>query len=116
MKKALFFATAVWLGSTLLPAQVQAAGFCPQVYLPVCAVKKDGTRQTYTNAACARVDRARVLHKDPCYGPICIFLFDPTCARDPRTGRPKIYPSACAAENANATVLNPNACPVKPKI
>ena len=115
MKRALLLAVAVWFVSLPLgTSQVQAAGLCNDVYLPVCAVKKDGTRQTYTNAGCAKVDHAKVLHKDACYGPICALWWDPTCARDPHTGKAKTYSSPCAAENDNAPILALHACPVKP--
>jgi hypothetical protein len=115
MKNVLLSAIAVCLVSMPLgTSQVRAAKVCSQVEMPVCAVKPDGSRQTYTNSGCAKADRAHVLHKDACYGPICAMWFNPTCARDPGTHKPKLYPSACEAENANAPLLNPKACP-KPK-
>ncbi len=86
-----------------------AAGICPLVVAPVCALNRDGTRSNYTNSCFARRAHARVLHAGDCFGPICFFIFDPVCARDPQ-GHRRTYPSLCAAENADAVLLHKGAC------
>ena len=86
-----------------------AAGICPLVVLPVCALKKDGTRETFANACFARRAHARVLHAGDCNGRICSFIYDPVCARDPQGFR-RTYSNLCIAENADAVFLRKGAC------
>jgi hypothetical protein len=86
-----------------------AAGICPLVVLPVCALKKDGMRETFTNACFARQAHARVLHAGDCFGPICSFIYDPVCARDPQGFR-RTYSNLCVSEGANAVFLRKGAC------
>ena len=83
---------------------------CTREYRPVCALKRDGTRDTFANACVARNARARVLHDNPCArGPMCAFIYDPVCARDPR-GIRRTYGNLCMAENDNAVVLRKGRC------
>jgi hypothetical protein len=91
------------------PREAQAA-FCPQYYRPVCAVNPAGMRQTYTNAVCARVAHARILHRGKCVGPICSFIFLPVCALNPFTHLPQTYPNFCIAETSDATFLHNGKC------
>jgi hypothetical protein len=86
------------------------ASICTTDVIPVCAVKKDGSRQTYSNACWAKLDHARVLHPGMCLGPICIFNLNPVCAIDPVKGYPRTYPSLCAAETANARWVRDGTC------
>lgn len=86
-----------------------AAGICPFIVAPVCALKRDGTRETFSNACFARRAHARVLHAGDCFGPICFFIYDPVCARDPR-GFPRTYSNLCVSENANAVFLRKGTC------
>ncbi len=86
-----------------------AKGICPLFVLPVCALKPDGMRETFSNACFARRAHARVLHTGACNGPICSFIFLPVCARDPQ-GFPRTYPNFCVAENANAVFLRKGEC------
>lgn len=86
-----------------------AKGICPLYVLPVCGLKKDGTRETFSNACFARRAHARVLHAGACNGAICPFIFLPVCARDPQGFR-HTYPNLCVAENANAAFLHKGEC------
>ena len=46
---------------------------CSTDYVPVCAVKRDGTRETFSNACNAGLARARILHAGSCFiGEICL--------------------------------------------
>ena len=92
---------------------VAKIGICPRIFLPVCALKPDGTRETFSNACVARSAHARVLHSGKCNGPICTFVFLPVCARDPQ-GFPRTYPNFCVAENDNAVFLHKGACKTAP--
>ena len=82
---------------------------CPRIFLPVCGLKTDGTRQTFPNACVARGAHARILNKGECSGQICTFIFLPVCARPPEGGQ-RTYPNACVAENANAVFLHKGEC------
>ena len=86
-----------------------AKGICPLYVLKVCALKRDGTRETFSNACFARRAHARVLHAGDCNGRICSFIFDPVCARDPQGFR-RTYSNLCIAENADAVFLRKGAC------
>ena len=86
-----------------------AAGMCPLVVLPVCALNRDGTRSNYTNACFARRAHARVLHAGDCFGAFCPFIFEPVCARDPQ-GLPRTYPNLCVSEKADAVFLRKGEC------
>jgi hypothetical protein len=111
MNKALLLAAAIFLGSTTFGIhRAEAARACSQVNIPVCAIKKDGSRQTYTNASCAGIDGARVLHKEACHWFACIPWKTPVCALDPLTKKPARYASACSAEYYNAVLLGDRAC------
>ncbi len=48
-----------------LSSPAAAAGFCTMVWAPVCALK-NGAETTYSNAGCAKVDDATVIHEGPC--------------------------------------------------
>jgi len=48
------------------PASAQ--GFCSMLWAPVCA-SKDGVEKTYSNAGCAKVDNADVVHDGECAPP-----------------------------------------------
>jgi hypothetical protein len=110
MNKAILLTAAIFLGSTMLGMnRADAAGACSQVYSPVCALKKDGTRQTYTNAGCAGIDGAKVLHKDGCSWFACV-PGHTVCAIDPATKKPTTYNSLCSAEFYNATVVGERMC------
>ena len=112
MNKVLMFAAAIWLGSTTLAvSRVEAvrARACSQVSAPVCALKKDGSKQTFTNAGCAAAEGARVLHKDACRYVTCV-PWRSVCALDPATKKPTTYSSVCSAEYYHATVLSEGAC------
>ncbi len=114
MSKSLLLAAAFLLACTPLgTTQADAAGVCSQVNMPVCAVTKDGVRKNYTNAGCAGIEGARVLHKDACRWVTCVPWVKPVCANDPATRKPTRYDSICSAEFYSATVLNDGACPVK---
>ncbi len=111
MNNALLFAIVVGLASaTLGSGQAEAARVCSQVNIPVCALKKDGSKQTYTNAGCAGIDGAKVLHKDACHWFACVPWRTPVCALDPVTKKPAKYASACSAEYYNAVLLGDRAC------
>jgi hypothetical protein len=86
-----------------------AKGICPLVVLPVCALKRDGTRETFSNACFARLAHARVLHAGDCFGQFCFFIFEPVCARDPQGFR-RTYPNLCASEKADAVFLRKGEC------
>jgi len=83
---------------------------CTKIYLPVCALNRDGSRSTYANACLARNAGARILHPGQCVGgPFCFFIYSPVCARSP-LGKRRTYPNLCEAENANAVLLHKGAC------
>ena len=112
MNKALLFAAAIWLGSAMPGvSRVEAVRVraCSQVSAPVCALKKDGSKQTFTNAGCAAAEGARVLHKDSCRWVTCV-PWKSVCAIDPTTKKPTTYSSVCSAEYYHATVLSDGAC------
>ena len=111
MNKALLLAAAVlFAGATLGIHRADAALVCSKVNIPVCALKKDGSKQTFTSAG---IDGARVLHKDACHWFACVPWKTPVCALDPVTKKPVKYASACSAEYYNATLLGERACPGK---
>ena len=108
--KALLFAAAVALAATTLGIhRADAARACSQLNAPVCAVKKDGSKQTFTNASCAAVEGARVLHKDSCRWVACV-PGRSVCAIDPTTRKPATYNSLCTAEYDLATVISEGKC------
>jgi hypothetical protein len=110
MNKALLLAAVVWLGLTTPGIhRADAARACSQVSAPVCALKKDGSKQTFTNASCAAAEGARVLHKDSCRWVTCV-PWKKVCALDPTTRKPTTYSSVCSAEYYHATVLSDGAC------
>ena len=43
--------------------------FCPMIYMPVCAINKDGRRQTYANSCWAAYEGARVIYQGVCRTP-----------------------------------------------
>ena len=99
--------------TTLSAAPTDAAAklVCPRIYLPVCALKRDGTRDTFPNACEARRARAKILHPGKCEGgPICPFIYLPVCAIDPATGKPRTYPNLCVAESDNARWIRNGDC------
>jgi hypothetical protein len=101
--------TGAFMTALLAPSPASAAiKICPAIFEPVCAVKRDGTRETFGNACLAKRDHARILHTGRCFGPICAF-FGEVCARVPGH-RPQTFSSACTAEQANATVLHNGPC------
>jgi hypothetical protein len=96
---------------TTMPRDAVAAPkVCSDLYAPVCGVAPNGTNETYSNACFARQAHARILHPGRCIGPICILIFDPVCARNPKTHRPQTYSNLCAAEDAHATLIHNGAC------
>jgi hypothetical protein len=73
----------------VFPESADAAAVCPDIFMPVCAVKH-GVRQTYPNSCDARPARARILHAGACVAPsgnICFDLFMPVCAINPHTAQ-----------------------------
>lgn len=86
-----------------------ARGVCPLFVLPVCALKPDGMRETFSNACFARLAHARVLHAGKCFGEFCVFIWEPVCARDPQ-GSPRTYPNLCVSEKADAVFLHNGEC------
>lgn len=86
-----------------------AKGICPLFVLPVCALKPDGMRETFSNACFARRAHARVLHAGECFGAICSFIYEPVCARDPQGFR-RTYPNLCLSEKADAVFLHKGPC------
>jgi hypothetical protein len=104
------FAAVAVTAPLLMPAPpASAQTICDTGFSPVCATKRDGTRETFGNACEARRARARILHGGLCYGSICLGLDNPVCARDPR-GRLRTYSNLCYAENANAQFVRKGAC------
>jgi hypothetical protein len=91
-------------------AAATKAKICSTLFQPVCAVAPNGTNQTYSNACVARRAHARILAPGQCQGPICFFIFDPVCARNPKTHRRQTYSNLCAAEVAQATLIHKGAC------
>ena len=53
-----------FLATVTAPAAAQERA-CAMVYIPVCAIK-DSVRKTFSNAACAGVEGARVVSKGEC--------------------------------------------------
>jgi hypothetical protein len=84
---------------------------CTMIYLPVCALNRDGSRSTYANACLAKNAGARILHPGQCVGSpfFCFLMYSPVCARSP-LGKRRTYPNLCEAENANAVLLHNGAC------
>ena len=82
---------------------------CPTIVRPVCAVDREGKRQTFNNSCEAIRARARVLAPGECPGAFCSFIFAPVCARVPGQ-KPQTFPNLCIAENANATLLHNGEC------
>ncbi len=109
MNKALLFAAAVSLGVATAGIQRADAAACSALNAPVCALKKDGSKQTFTNAGCAAAEGARVLHKDSCRYVTCV-PWHPVCATDPTTRKPTTYSSLCSAEYYHATLLSEGKC------
>jgi hypothetical protein len=105
----LSFALLAGMAGLATPSQA-APKACPDIYQPVCAVNPAGGRETYPNACSAQRAHARMLHTGRCVGPICFFIFNPVCARNPATHKPQTYSNLCAAENANATLIRDGAC------
>jgi hypothetical protein len=95
-------------------AATAASAACPADFKPVCALKKDGTRMTYSNACMAKEAKAKVLHAGPCFpGPVCIELQAPVCGIDPKTKKKTTYGNLCKAEQANAVVIAVGECKKK---
>ena len=82
---------------------------CPTIVNPVCAVDREGKRQTFNNSCEATRAHARILAPGECPGPVCFFIFDPVCARIPGH-KPQTFSNLCVAENANATLLHKGEC------
>jgi hypothetical protein len=98
---------------TAIPEPVDAAIMCPDIFMPVCAVKH-GVRKTYPNSCNAGRVRAHVLHAGECVAPngnVCFELFMPVCAIDPKTHKRHTYGNLCEAEVADATLVAEGACP-----
>jgi hypothetical protein len=105
-------AGALFAGLSLLastPAAAATPKFCPQIFLPVCAVAPNGVNETYGNSCMARVARARILAPGRCLGPICFFVVEQVCARIPGH-RPQTYSNLCLAEVAHATLIHKGPC------
>ncbi|MCV0395041.1 MAG: hypothetical protein K5872_02410 [Rhizobiaceae bacterium] len=94
--------------------------FCPQIYDPVCAVRR-GDRETFPNAC--EADRAgyRVIRDGECRrgGPIterprpgrpqaCTREYRPVCAR--RGGNVRTFGNACEARSAGYRIIAPGQC------
>jgi hypothetical protein len=97
---------------SVMPEPADAAIMCPDIFMPVCAVKH-GVRNTYPNACNARRVRARILHAGACVAPsgnICFDLLMPVCAINPHTHKRQTYGNLCQAEVADATVVSEGAC------
>lgn len=109
MNKALLFAAAVLLGVATAGIHRADAAVCSALNAPVCALKKDGSKQTFTNAGCAATEGARVLHKNGCSWVACV-PWHPVCAMDPATKKPATYSSLCSAEFYHATLLSDGKC------
>lgn len=86
------------------------AKICNNLVQPVCAVAPNGTNETYPNACLARRAHARILAPGQCLGPICFFLFEPVCARNPQTHKRQTYSNLCLAETNHATLIHKGAC------
>ncbi|MBI3699425.1 MAG: hypothetical protein HY242_03130 [Afipia sp.] len=112
-KALLLTAAAVLASATFGSHRADAARSCSKLNVPVCALKKDGSKQTFTNAGCAAIEGAKVLHKDSCSWFACVPYAKPVCGLDPTTRKPTKYASACSAEYYNAVVLSDRACPKK---
>jgi len=111
MNKALLLAAAVLLaGATFGSHRTEAASSCSKINAPVCALKKDGSKQTFTNANCAAAEGAKVLHKDSCNWFACVPYAKPVCGLDPTTRKPVKYASACSAEYYNAVIVGERMC------
>jgi hypothetical protein len=89
--------------------QASAAFRCSHYVSPVCGVRADGLRATYTNACYARRGGAIVLHGGVCQGPICSWDWQPVCARNV-FGIVRNFSNTCWAEIENAVVLHPGLC------
>ncbi len=81
---------------------------------PVCGMRADGPH-TYSDAAMARRDRARVMHPGECQPIICwgagmILIQRPMCGIDPLNHARMTYPNECAAERAGATWVHNGPC------
>lgn len=115
MHKALAIAAGVLLAGSVFASsmfdanEAQAAGACSQINAPVCALKKDGGKQTFTNASCAAAEGAKVLHKDSCRWVTCV-PWKPVCAIDPTTKKPATYNSMCSAEFYHAVLVSEGKC------
>lgn len=108
--KALLLAAAISLASTAFAIErADAARACSQINAPVCALKKDGSKQTFTNASCAAIEGAKVLHKDACAWFACV-PGRTVCAIDPATRKPSTYNSMCTAEYYNAVIVSERMC------
>ena len=57
-----------------------------------------------------REAHARILAPGQCLGPICMFIVDPVCARNPVTHKAQTYSNLCLAETAQATLIHKGAC------
>ena len=64
---------------SVIPEPADAAIICPDIFMPVCAVKH-GVRNTYPNACNARRVRARILHAGACVAPSGKYLLRPVHA------------------------------------
>lgn len=82
---------------------------CPTIVNPVCAVDREGKRQTFNNSCEATRAHARILAPGECPGAFCSFIFAPVCARVPGH-KPQTFSNLCIAENANATLLHNGEC------
>jgi len=89
---------------------VAASKICPAIFMPVCAVTSSGTNQTFGNSCLARRAHARILAPGECQGPICFFLEQPVCARNPQTHKAQTYGNLCLAEVAHATLIHKGPC------
>jgi hypothetical protein len=106
---ALLAASAITLAAPSTASAKTKAIKCPTIVNPVCAVDREGKRQTFNNSCEATRARARILAPGECPGTICSFIFAPVCARVPGE-KPKTFPNLCIAENANATLLHKGEC------
>ena len=98
----------------LLMVHHASAGVCAAKAVPVtvCALKTDGTRQTFDDSCQAQMVRhATILHRGKCVGGgACSDINKPVCATDPETHTPSSYANLCSAEHANAPFLHNGAC------
>jgi len=90
---------------------------CTMQYQPVCA-RRDGDRQTFTNACLAEREGYRILRDGPCRGgggggggeeqTFCTREYAPVCARS--HGQVRTFPNACEARAADYRIVGDGPC------